>query len=126
MHGSPENDNGKYPVITRGGGLLPFELTPPTKLHSFYKPIHPNKGSIMIAITTKYLAATNHRPSRVVAYGHDAKQSATVNYNSHDNPHRAAAIELCRKMDWHGELCEGGTKDGQVLVFLDPQQTFTV
>ena len=33
--------------------------------------------------------------------------------------HAAAALKLCAKMNWEGDLIEGGTKDGCVFVFAD-------
>lgn len=33
--------------------------------------------------------------------------------------HAKAAIALCEKMNWDGDLIAGGTKDGYVFVFAD-------
>ncbi len=81
----------------------------------------------MKAIITRYVPATNTKPSRVIAeaeggnrhvmtfasyYGDDARGSG---------PYRKAAEELCMKMDWDGKLIGGGTKDGYVFVFAESQ-----
>lgn len=76
----------------------------------------------MKAILTKYLPATNHRPSRITAFdgnGHRVTISYDSNLDHHEEPHRKAALALCKKMDWPGVLVGGGTKDGWAFCFLE-------
>jgi len=80
----------------------------------------------MTTIITKFIPATNYRPARIVA---DAgmKRRHVISYNhAASNPHRAAAIELCKKFDWHGTLVEGGMEHGNAYVFLEDDATITV
>lgn len=72
----------------------------------------------MQAITTKFIAATNTRGSRIKATAGQG-QSITVGYDhSARCAHREAAIALIKKLDWSGDLvwCEGGTETGFVYV----------
>lgn len=71
----------------------------------------------MKAITTKYHGPTNLRGSRVSAFDGDNRIFVSFDYASHD-PHRDAALALCRKLNWTGKLISGGTKEGNVFVFL--------
>lgn len=77
-------------------------------------------ASRCIAIQTKFIPPTNSRGSRYKAYT-ESKRSITVgaadNLSAQDN-HRAAALALCKKMNWDGDLVEGGTTTGYVYVFL--------
>ena len=73
----------------------------------------------MKAIEVKYLPATNVRGSRIKAYDLDGNQ-VTISYPhelSGDDVYRAAAEELCKKMNWKGSIEGGGTKNGMVFVF---------
>jgi len=78
----------------------------------------------MKAILTKYLPATDTKPSRVKAYDGDGN-SITLPYDDnsgkqdHVSPFARAAVALCRKMGWTygGKLISGGTKTGAVFVF---------
>jgi hypothetical protein len=75
----------------------------------------------MKAIITKYIPATNTKPSRVKAWT-EGGNSVTIGYNSdNDNPFRVAAEKLCAKMQWPGRLIEGGTGNGSVFVFAEPE-----
>lgn len=81
----------------------------------------------MKSITTKYHGATNFKPSKFTAT--DGDNRVTVSYDHEldaDGNHRAAAIALCKKLDWHGKLAQGSTKQGCVFVFVDVQSTFKV
>ena len=63
----------------------------------------------MKAITTRWIAATNTKPTRIKARDGD-NNSVTIGANGHDgdmDSHAAAAIRLCEKMNWDGEL-KGG------------------
>lgn len=75
----------------------------------------------MKAIVTKYIPATDTRPSRVKAKA-EGVPPITISYNSYDNPHREAALALCRKYGWGEDLLSGGMPDqtGEVFVFADP------
>ena len=53
----------------------------------------------MIAITVKYLPATNTKGARVKASA-GGKRSVTIGYSSEDDPFQAAAIALIKKLDW--------------------------
>ena len=78
----------------------------------------------MKAIITKYLPATNTRGSRVKAYDGDG-HSVTIGYPhelSGAAVHAKAAVSLCLKMGWEGDLIAGGTKDGYVFVFADAER----
>jgi hypothetical protein len=79
----------------------------------------------MIAIQTKYIGPSNTRGARIVASTSNGHR-LSVPYDHAGEPHRKAAIALARKMSWTGTLAEGGTKQGQVFVFVDEQSTFTV
>lgn len=73
----------------------------------------------MIAISTKYHGPTNSRGSRISANANGHR--VTVPYDhalGHEGNHAAAAIALCQKMHWRGELVSGGTGDGYVFCFL--------
>ena len=82
----------------------------------------------MKAITTKYLPVTTYCGSRIKAYEPDGK-SITLHYahelNATEN-HIAAAKALCAKLDWHGDLVGGHTKDGMVFVFDTGAYKFSV
>lgn len=75
------------------------------------------KGDEMKAIRTRYFGPTNVRGSRIIADDGD-RNRITVSYDhSSSNPHREAALALCAKMGWKGDLIEGGLGDGYVYVF---------
>jgi hypothetical protein len=82
----------------------------------------------MQAITTKYLPATNTKPSRISA----ASESGLRVIISYDDAfdaqknHAAAAAELCAKLNWHGQLASGATKAGYVFVFITGRDEFEV
>lgn len=73
----------------------------------------------MKAIITKYIGATDTRGSRIKATDEDGN-SITIPYPhelSGEAVHAKAAVQLCRKMQWGGELIGGGVKNGYVFVF---------
>ena len=75
----------------------------------------------MKAIETRYLGPTDHRGSRIVASDSDGNR-VTIGYKSEldsDQNHKAAAVALCDKMGWKGDLAGGWVKRGMVWVFLD-------
>lgn len=74
----------------------------------------------MIAIMTKYIGATNTKPSRIKAYTSNKGQSITMPFEYDVDGmelYKRAAIALRDKMGWKGELIGGGTKDGYAFVF---------
>lgn len=72
----------------------------------------------MKAIVTKYIPATNTKPSRVKAKA-EGVPAIVISYGSHDNPHREAALTLCRKYGWGEDIIGGGMPDqtGECFVF---------
>jgi hypothetical protein len=73
----------------------------------------------MKAITTKFLPATSHRGPRVTAF--DANRNRIViawddEFDAGEN-HKAAALALCRKMDWQMPIVGGWIKEGMCWVF---------
>ena len=82
----------------------------------------------MTSILTHFVGATNTRGSRIIA---DAgmKRRVSIPYPhelSIDQAHRAAAMALCQKFDWHGTLVQGGMERGSAFVFLSASDMFTV
>jgi hypothetical protein len=72
----------------------------------------------MVAIETKYLGATNYKPSRIRAT--DGNKSVTVSYDhgldTYDN-HKAAARLLIKRRGWTPKRLVGGsTKRGYCFV----------
>ena len=75
------------------------------------------------AISTRYLPATMHLPSRVKASDEDGN-TATISWDSSLNTlpnHQAACAALCEKVGWHGHYVSGATKDGYVHVLDWPE-----
>jgi len=76
----------------------------------------------MKAITTKYSGPTNTRGSRVIASDLDGNR-VSVHYASElnsDENHDAAAVALCRKLGWTGELVRGSlANNGYVYVWAN-------
>ena len=75
----------------------------------------------MKAITTRYIPASNTRGSRIVATAEGGNR-VTIPYPhelSGADVHAEAAIALCRKLSWHGDLIAGGTESGYVFVFAE-------
>ena len=80
----------------------------------------------MKAIITKYIGPTDTRGSRIKASDEDGN-SITIGYDyAAESAHVVAARKLCEKMNWHGELVEGGLGDRSVFVFVDGEQTIKV
>jgi hypothetical protein len=72
------------------------------------------------AITVKYIGPTDRRGSRLKAFDSD-NNSVTIPYPhgmKQSESHRKAAEMLRDKMGWQGEMISGGTKEGEVFVFL--------
>lgn len=82
----------------------------------------------MKAIWTKYIPCTNFRGSRIKAEAEGV--SVTVPYASELNAERAhdeAALALCAKMGWPGDLIRGCRPDGKgnVYAFLRDSATLS-
>jgi hypothetical protein len=78
----------------------------------------------MIAIQTKFLGATNCKPSRIKAFTHMGA-NVTVSWDhglNADENYLSVANKLAAKMGWvgkgYGKLVGGGMKDGDVFVFV--------
>jgi hypothetical protein len=75
----------------------------------------------MKAIETKFHGPRNVRGSRIIADDGDGNR-ATISFPHELNgeaAHAQAAIALCQKMKWTGELIAGATKKGYVFVFAN-------
>ena len=73
----------------------------------------------MKAIKTKYVGATNTKPSRIVATA-EGGHRVTISYDSEgtqEQAHAKAAVALCQKLGWTGELVAGGFADCYVFCF---------
>lgn len=68
----------------------------------------------MKAIRTRYHGATNTKGSRISATA-EGGHRIYISYPhelSGEAVHAAAAIELCRRLEWKGDLIGGGLPDG--------------
>lgn len=75
----------------------------------------------MIAIQTKYISPTTTRPARIKAWA--GRNEVTITYDhSSKNPDLDAALELCKRLGWTGELIEGGIDGGNVYVFSSAER----
>jgi hypothetical protein len=75
----------------------------------------------MKAIRTRYLPATNTKPSRIKADDY-CGNSVTISFPyefSGEEAFKSAAIALCEKMGWSKELIGGGTDTGYVFCFIN-------
>jgi len=72
----------------------------------------------MKAIRTRYFGPGNVRGARIMATDGDNRISIPYPHelNSEDGHHKAA-LALCAKLGWTGNLYCGGMKDGNVYVF---------
>ena len=72
------------------------------------------------AIITKYVGATDTKPSKFVASDANGnKVSTSYDYSlTAEANHYKAACELRDKMGWKGELIGGSIKGGYALVFV--------
>lgn len=73
------------------------------------------------AIFTKYLGPTNRRPSRIKAYDTEGFSAfvSKSEFSTDQEATEAAVQKLCAKMKWTGTLVSGGTKEGNVFVFVE-------
>jgi hypothetical protein len=77
----------------------------------------------MKAIITKYHGPTNNRGSHISAMDSD-RNRVSIPYPhelSGEAAHHKAALALCAKMGWTGQLVGGATKRGYVFVFTEGQ-----
>ena len=74
----------------------------------------------MVAITVKYNGATSTRGTRYSATATSNKKRVIISsydaLNVEENKDKAA-LELCKKMNWTGNLVKGETSEGTVYVF---------
>jgi hypothetical protein len=75
----------------------------------------------MIAIETKYTPPTNTRPAKILAVTTTGRRMEVSIDHGLDGPerHAAAAVALCERMNWKGELIAGATRAGYVFVFAN-------
>jgi hypothetical protein len=70
----------------------------------------------MKAIITKYLPATNTKPSRIKAS--DGRNMSVIGYPhelSSQQAHAKAATALCKKMGWNWKMTGGGLENGDCV-----------
>ena len=76
----------------------------------------------MKAIMTAYHGPTDTRGSRITARDEDGNR-ASVSYpysaNRGEAAHRVAAVALCQKMGWTGNMVAGAYKGGFAFVFVE-------
>lgn len=78
----------------------------------------------MKAISTKYHGPGNRRGSRFSADDGDGNRvyvSYDYGLDSESNHHKAA-LALCQKMGWTGEMVAGSTKDGMTFVWVNGER----
>lgn len=80
----------------------------------------------MQTIHTKHLPATATKPARIKATASGGGGGITISVHAADDAHLEAMKQLCHKLDWHGLIAGGHTKDGMVWVFLDERLTVKV
>jgi hypothetical protein len=84
------------------------------------------QGDSMTTIITKYLGATNTKPARIVAdAGLKRRVTISLPLDARD-PHRCAALALCKKFHWAGTLVQGGMEHGSAFVFVETDATFPI
>lgn len=75
----------------------------------------------MKAITTKYIAPSNSKGSRISATDEDGNRVIIAKHfdTENEDQHRRAAEALCDKMKWDGKetLTMAGIKGGYVFIF---------
>jgi len=73
-----------------------------------------------VVIFTKYYPPTDHQGARIKAFTFsNAKVWIGYPHEARD-PHQAAALALCAKMEWPWNLIQGNTNDGCVFLFTPP------
>ena len=82
----------------------------------------------MKAINTKYFGPTSRRSSGIKAHDYDGN-SVTISYPheySGAAAYAKAAVALCVKMGWTGELVAGGTKEGDHVFCFSASDRFQI
>lgn len=83
----------------------------------------------MQTITTKFLAATDHKDGRIKAVNSNGTSNITIalddSLNVEQN-HINAAQTLAKKLGWTGKFVGGSTKEGFVFCFSDSRISFEV
>ena len=73
----------------------------------------------MKAITTTYKGPTDTRGSRIYARAESVRCSVPYDHALNaDGNHDAAAVELCKRLDWRGKLAGGTLPDGRTRVYV--------
>lgn len=70
----------------------------------------------MKTITTKKLAATNHRPARIKATSEN--HTVTISYSFSGTEHREAAVALAEKLGWVGSEWIAGHIAPGIMVWV--------
>jgi len=85
-------------------------------------------------IETRYMGATNTKPSRFAAIARKArnglpalslKLSASVEALEHENEHARAAKALAERLNWHGLWIAGGSSDEQGFNWVNLPGTYS-
>ena len=76
-----------------------------------------------VAIITRYHGPTNTRGARISADAGMGRRCSIPYDHAAYNPHDVAALALCAKMGWEGDLTRSGAPDGHgnVYTFIDVQ-----
>lgn len=83
----------------------------------------------MRAISTKCERSSPESALNIIATAFGISGSVTIpflNYETSTENHCRAAKELCKKLDWHGELTGLHTPEGMVFVFTERSPRFKV
>ena len=74
----------------------------------------------MKAILTRYRGPTDTRGGRILASDMDGNRTSIPYPHSlsSDDGHFRAAVALCHKMGWQGELAGGYTREGMAWVWI--------
>lgn len=73
----------------------------------------------MQAITVKYIGPTDMRGSRLKATAEAGSITVDIDHGMpQDLRHSDAAMRLCAKLGWSGELVQGTLSDGRTSVFV--------
>jgi hypothetical protein len=78
-------------------------------------------------IETEYKGPSNTRGSRIIARSSYGRSKVTISYDpalSTEENHKAAAMALATKLQWHGQWIGGGGERGNVYVRIMPHSQF--
>lgn len=81
-----------------------------------------------VAIVTKYHGQTETRGARISADAGEGRRVVVSYHHEANNPHDFAALALCEKMGWQGDLTRSGAPSGSgnVYTFRDDAGYHTV